>query len=199
MRTATKILALVAMLTAFSGCLSAGDVALKRQFLLAPEITAAPAQATPHTLGVRPLSAARPYTLNMLYADADGALLPYVDTFWAEQPSAIVTRALRDALAATGRFADVGDAAEMSRPRYLLTGELRAFHEDRSVTPAVARIEVKLEIREARADGKVWSGTTTATATLEGDTPAAYAKAITVALQDVAANAANTIAQVQLP
>ena len=199
MRIATTFLALLAMSVMLGGCLSAGDVALKRQFLLAPTIAAAPAQATPHTLGLRPLSAARPYTLSMLYADADGALLPYSEVFWAEQPAAAVGRALRDALAASGRFADVGDAAEMSRPRYLLTGELRVFHEDRAVSPAVARIVVKLELREARADGQLWSGTVSAEKALEADSPTAYAKAMTVALEDLAARAANAVAQVPLP
>lgn len=198
-RAAMNLLAVAVMAVALSGCLSAGDVVLNRQFLVVPEITAAPAQATPNTLGVRPLTAARPYTLTMLYADADGALLPYSDVFWAELPAETVTRALRDALAATGRFADVGDAAEMSRPRFLLTGELRSFHEDRSGTPHVARIEVRLELREARADGQVWSGTTTASAALDGEGASAYAKAITKALEDLAMNAANAIAQVPLP
>lgn len=199
MRSLLRAIVLLPALAILPGCLGAGEVALKRQFLVAPEIGALTAAPTPHTLGVRPLSAARPYALNMLYTAEDGALLPYDGVFWAEPPAESFTRALRDAIAKAGRFADVGDAAEMSRPRYLVNGELRAFHEDRSVSPPVARIEARLEMREARADGQVWSGTLTATATLAGEGPSALAKAINIAAGDLATQAAAAIASVPLP
>lgn len=189
--------ALVAAL--LSGCLSAGEVALKRQFLLAPALEIPQATPTPHTLGVRPLAAARPYTLAMLYTDSDGALLPLDSVFWAEEPAAALTRNLVDALSQSGRFADVGDAANLSRPEYLLTGELRKFHEDRSSSPAQAVIELRLDLRDVRNAKQVWTATLNHSAPLQGDTPAALAKAMETAIAGCVRAATENIVAVPLP
>lgn len=193
------IVAACGVLLTLGGCLSAGQVAQKRQFLLAPQITATAATPSAHTLGVRPLFAARPYTLNMLYIDDEQALLPYVDVFWAEEPDATVTRALRDAIAQSGRFADVGDAAEMARPQYVLTGEVRKYHEERMATPPQAVVEVRLELREARGAHLVWAQTVSATAPLAGERAQDFANAMTAAVATLATKAATAIAEVPLP
>jgi len=194
-----KLCAAALLPLVLAGCLTPGEVALKRQFLLAPKLEIAPATPTPHTLGVRPLVSARPYTLNMLYAGEDGALLPRADVFWAEEPSATVSRALRDGLAQSGRFADVGDAADLSRPEYTLTGELRKFHEDRGRAAPVAVVEVRLELRQPRAAQQVWSATLQASAPLAGASAADLARAMEKATADVVAQVSAAINGVALP
>lgn len=193
------VVAACAALLSLGGCLSAGEVAQKRQFLIAPQIAAAAATPTAHTLGVRPLFAARPYTLNMLYVDDAQALLPYADVFWAEEPDATVTRALRDAIGQSGRFADVGDAAEMARPEYVLTGEVRKYHEERAASPPQAVVEARLELREARGAKLVWAETVSASTPLEGARAQDYANAMTATVAALASKAAAAIAAVPLP
>jgi len=194
-----KLCAAALLPLVLAGCLTPGEVALKRQFLLAPKLEIAPATPTPHTLGVRPLLSARPYTLNMLYAGEDGALLPRPDVFWAEEPAATLTRALIDALTQSGRFADAGDAANLSRPEYLLTGEVRKFHEDRSSTPARAVIELRLDLRDVRNAKQIWTTTLKDSVPLAGDNPAELAKAMETAIAQGVRTAAESISEVALP
>lgn len=194
-----RVLCTAMLVLGLAGCLSPGEVALKRQFLLAPNVVVDKASPTAHTLGIRPLSAARPYTLTMLYANEEGALLPRADVFWAEEPAVTVARALRDAIAQSGRFADVGDAADLARPEYVLTGELRKFYEDRSATPPMATVEVRLELRQVRDAQQVWAGTCSGSAALGGDTAAMFARAMESATETVSAQAASAIIGIALP
>ena len=103
---------------------------------------------------------AQPYRLPLVYQE--GARLGvYPNEEWAEQPGDMVTRAVSDAIMATGRFQDVGNAADMARPDLILTGELRKFHEERSDTSLQAVISLHLELREARGTNAYWVETLT--------------------------------------
>ena len=135
----------------------------------------------------------------MLQTDADGALVAMPNATWAEEPGVAVTRAIRDAIAQTGRFADVGDAAEMARPEYTLTGELRKFHEDRAATPPVAVVEVRLELRESLGAKQLWAQTLTASVPLTGARPADFANAVSAAVAELSMRAADGIVGVALP
>ena len=191
--------ALLGSTVLLSSCLSGSKLNQTQQFLVEPTAQIEKVAATPHTLGVRPLVGARVYTLSMLFTDADGALVPYADAAWAEAPANAVTRALRDAVQQTGRFADAGDAAEMARPEYALTGELRKFHEDRSVTPPRAVVEVRLELRQALGAKLLWADTLNATVPLSGNKPSDLAAAMTKAVAELSTHAAAGIAATPLP
>jgi len=117
----------------------------------------------------------------------------------AENPAPIVTRAIQDALAASARFADVGNAADMARPDLLLTGELRAYRENRSLQPPQAELEVRLELRQATEPGSIWAETIRDTEPMKEDTPAALAESMTILVGRLAAHAASSIAAAPLP
>ncbi|MBI2433564.1 MAG: membrane integrity-associated transporter subunit PqiC [Candidatus Hydrogenedentes bacterium] len=179
----------------FAGCLSSRSVTPVQLYTLDPKIETKQFDATELTVGVRPLHAARPYGRPMVTSD-DGLKLEVQDfSAWAEDPRAYLTRALIDALSATHRFEDAGDASDMSRPDLLLTGELRKFRENRGASPAVAEIEVRLVLREAREKKSVWDEILTARMPLKGDTPAALAEAMDIAVAGIATRAAEAIAE----
>jgi len=146
------------------------------------------------TLGLRPLSSARPYHTSMMFLDTTGRLTSYETAEWAELPEAVLTRALTDALDATGRFEDVGNAADMARPDIILTGDIRSFHEDRGVSPAEAVVELHVAARIAQTKALVWSGLATARVPLTSGGAeglrAAMEAAVTQAATEIATNTA---------
>lgn len=177
-RAAAALLAAAVLGTALAGCLGPRTLLETRQYLLAPPVGELPAGAgSGNTLGVRPLIAAMPYDLRMAVLTEEGALGYLSHDKWAERPEDSVTRALTDALRATGRFSDAGDAAEMVRPSLILTGELRALRLNRAVSPAVAEVEVRMELRAAREPKAVWTGTLVETEPVPGDNGAGFAEA----------------------
>jgi ABC-type uncharacterized transport system auxiliary subunit len=194
------ILGLLAPMALLAGCLTPATLQQQQQFLLNPQFEVPAASAVANVaVGVRPVVAARPYALSMLRTDADGALVPYTGATWAEPPADSLTRALRDALAHSGRFADVGDAAEMARPDYILTGALRRFDEDRASGAPQALIEARFELREARGPKHIWAETLTARAPITEEKPAAHAAAMEAALADLVTRAATAVTSVPLP
>ena len=193
------VVCLLVVISLSAGCLTVRDVERTRHYALRPDIAITEVETLELTLGIRPLFAARPYGLPM--ARLDGARqLSYRDRDqWAEPPANTVTRALSDAVAAIGRFRDVGNAADMARPDLLLTGELRMFHENSVVTPPSAEIEVRLELRPAREQGALWSETLRETAPMESDSPEAFAAAMNQALSRLIVRAAKSMAAVTPP
>ncbi len=187
------------LLLLVSGCLTSPNIALTRHYALRPEIVVDAAERIDLTLGMRPLFASRVYGLPMAYLDSAHQMAYRDKAEWAEPPAAAVTRALNDALAATGRFADVGNAADMARPDLMLTGELRIFQENRTLNPPAAEIEARLELRPSRAPGALWAQTIQESIPIESDDPGAFAAAMNQALARLAARAANDIARVAPP
>lgn len=205
-----------------AGCLS-HKVASTRFFLIEPPAvlhehgTPAPATMAPAateigqvsgplpavpvalTLGVRPFLAAKPYAQPMAYLGEDRELVFRDRVHWAEPPGEVLTRAVRDALAASGRFQDVGDAADMARPDLILTGEVRRFLENRTVTPAMAEVAVHIEVREARGVRLLWAGLLRATEPVHEATPGALTAAMSEAVARIAEDAARTLAGVSFP
>ena len=184
---------------ATTGCLHAPQVERTRYYTVTPEITVEPVSTTSWTLGVRPLFASRTYGAPMAYLD-DNFQVGYMQRDeWAEPPANVVTRAINDSLAATRRFADVGNAADMARPDLLLTGELRSYHENRTVEPHVAELEVRLELRPAVEPGSIWAETIKEVEPMAGDAPQDFAKAMNVAVARFAREIAERIGNVPLP
>ncbi len=188
-----------ALVLVVPACLHSPEIDKIHYYAVIPEIHVAPATPTTLTLGVRPLFAKNTYSTAMAYLD-DNYQLGYQSRHeWAENPAPIVTRAIQDALAASARFADVGNAADMARPDLLLTGELRAYRENRSLQPPQAELEVRLELRQATEPGSIWAETIRDTEPMKEDTPAALAESMTILVGRLAAHAASSIAAAPLP
>ncbi len=149
-RIAILIYSPLALMLLLTGCMTTRTVEPLAYYTLNPQISVEPGQETSATLGIRPLMSARPYNLAMAFQRDDHVLSYRAYDQWAEQPSAVLTRAIRDSLLASNRFADVGLATEMSRPDYLLTGEVLKFHEQISADQNTAELAVRIEIRKAR-------------------------------------------------
>lgn len=160
--------------------------------VLPPE-TPIPETAPPLALGVRPLMAAKPYSVRIAYLGPNHEIAYRNLEEWAEAPADAITRVLTDAIAATGAFEDVGNAADMARPDLILTGELRKFREDRTSATPAAQIEVRLELREARGVKSLWAATLSATRPLPDATAGGLATAMNEAIAQIAREAAANI------
>ena len=172
------LLLFMLILCLLGGCVSNNAVPLV-WYTLDPQPEIASCQKTPITLGLRPLFAAEPYERAIAYRDANLEVGYEENTEWAELPAVMVTRALTDALNASGRFADVGNAGDMTRPDWILTGEVRKFYEERSSATPSAYIEVRLEVREALGKNVLWTDTLS---TREALAPPADAAALAAAM-----------------
>ncbi len=163
------------------------------RYTLTPEIAVAQAPPTERSLGIRRLRASALYRTPILYAQ-NHQIHPYPFSEWAMNPEDMVTRAITDAISATGRFRDVGDASNINRPELMLVGELRRFEADRDGNPVEAVCEVRLELRETFGTNLLWAKTLTARVPLTEDRVAALPSAMSQAVAQVANMAAREIA-----
>jgi len=181
------------LLPLLAGCLTAGEVTPTLEFLVQPTSTTATVESTGKTLGIRPLASAQHLTTVMARVGAGGELFRYRDARWAELPALATSRALRDAIAQTNQFADVSDAADMARPDFILTGELRDFQEVQRSDASFARISARIEVREARGTHLVYAETLTEEEPLPNASPASLAIGIETALGRLASRAAAAL------
>ncbi len=178
-----------------SGCLSMGASYVPIvDYSVRPRPQVEPAAGSEYTLGIRPLQPAEHLRRGVTYRQGEYVLREYAYAEWAEPPRDVVTRALLDALSATGHFKDVGDARDL-RPDFILTGHLREFEEVRTDDGAVARITVRLELRTAARDRGLWSETLTFEAPTDPGDPAALAAALSEATARMVEQAAAAIVQ----
>jgi len=133
----------------------------------------------------------------MVVLEPDFRLTTRSDDTWAEPPAAALTRCVTDALAATGHFSDVGDAFNMAHPDMIMTGELRAFNENRTVQPRVAEVELRVELREARSPKVLWAGTLREVEPMAGDKENALAVAMNAAVSRVCATLARSLSALE--
>ena len=154
-----------------SGCLHSPVIEKTRYYAVTPAIKVNPVPSSGLTLGIRPLFVSHTYGPVMAYLDDNHQLGYRSGEEWAESPAYVVTRAIQDALAASRRFADVGNAADMARPDLLLTGELRIYRENRTVEPPTAELEIRLELRKATEPGSLWAETITESEPMKDDSP----------------------------
>ncbi len=193
-----RTLLFLALTASLSGCLFPLSVTPTRHYIIDPKLHIEPAETLDLTLGFRPLAVAQPYDRRMAFV-APNHLLGYrPHEEWAEKPEDTATRAIADALIATKRFKDLGDASHMARPDLMLTGEIRKFHEDRTGARPMAVVEMRLELREARGNAERWADTLHAEIPIEGGLKAkgnAVAAAMTQALAEVAEKAAAGISR----
>lgn len=183
----------LALIAAVAGC-ATPTFAPVTHYYLEPAIEIKPVQMIDKTLGIRPLEAARPYKHNVVYR-SEGFIQGQVKSAeWAELPDAVVTRALTDAIVATHRFKDVGNASDLKMPDLILTGEVRKFDEDRTVDPWVAECEVRFELRPAEGAEPLWAATLSTRVPLEQNDISALAAAMSRAVAQAVQKAAAGIA-----
>ena len=147
-------------------CLSTPTIAPARYYTLTPNTDVDPGTPAGKSLGIRPLVGAKPYRAEVAYTAEPNRLSYFQRAEWAELAPTVVNRALRDGIAGLGRFTDVGDAADMARPDYVLTGELRRFEADYTAESPRAVVEVSINIRETAGSGTLWEGLVSADAPL---------------------------------
>lgn len=146
------------------------------------------------SLGIRFLEAARPCNEKMIFRE--GVRLDrYPSSEWAELPARVTTRALTEAITRTGRFSDVGDAADMAAPDLILTGDLLRFEELRTADGAKAVCEIHIDVRSrTEAATALYSGTWKSEIPLPEIGPAALATAMGTAVGEVVSKLANELA-----
>lgn len=120
--------ALLSLLLVTAGCLSPREITPVHRYTLQPAVTVDTVSPCTKTLGVRPLEIAASYDTTLAHVDTGLQLAYWPDEEWAENPATALTRLLQDAIGATQAFQDAGNAADMARPDYLLTGTIRKFH-----------------------------------------------------------------------
>ncbi len=192
------MLSLSAMLLLCSGCLGPREVVGPKTFMLRPTIAVPKAEkALAATLGVREFEAPVQYDRRMVVLEPDFRLDALSNQSWAETPATTLTRCVTDAILASAHFSDVGNAFNMARPNTELTGELRAFHVNRTVKPAVAEVELRLELRDALSPKVLWSGTLCEVEPLADDQGSALAVAMNAAVGRLSAKAATALSAVE--
>jgi len=179
-----------------TGCLTPQKYTPLAQYTIDPDLTDLPnVDASDDTLGIRRFSAAQPLKRDIFYRDADLRVGNLLDAQWAEFPADMMTRYIFDAAAASGRFHDVGLATDLSRPTFLLTGDLRKFDLDRSQDPWHAECQIHFELRSVSNSRAAWTETLTASVPLSENTIPALPQAMSNATTAVIHQAVTAIAQ----
>lgn len=188
------IVALMLVTLVGAGCLTHSYQPMLR-YTIDPVIEVSKAEPTARTLGIRTIEADRPYTQKIRFRDPGHVLGQYSLREWAQSPRDVVTRAISDAIVATGRFKDVGDAAYLAQPDLILTGELRKFDEVRTTEPWTAECEVRLELRQSLGPNALWAATLSAQEPLKKKDLSSLAAAMSKAVARIAVEAAEEIAK----
>lgn len=175
-----------------AGCIGLNKPAPPLRYVIDPKPQIAQAENTSKTLAVRPLEPARPYKQNVVYREgAEMGIYTLIE--WSELPSDVATRALIDALSASGRFKDAAKAIDLGVPDLILTGQLRKFDLLRDTTPWTAVCEIRLELRQGTGRDLVWAKTLTASEPLATSESAALPPAMNTALSHVIEGAVTEI------
>lgn len=181
-----------------AGCMTAPKYAPTLRYSLHFDAEIAKTESCGKTLGVRPLDYARPYKQKIVYRDPGNVVGEYTNEEWAELPRDFVTRALMDALTDSGRFADVGNASDITAPDYVLTGCIRKFDENRTAAQWTADCEIRLELRQQPDGNAVWSATLSASEMMASNDPTALADAMGKAVSKIIVEAGKGIADCRI-
>ncbi|MBL7645175.1 MAG: membrane integrity-associated transporter subunit PqiC [Candidatus Hydrogenedentes bacterium] len=156
---------LMTSVATLGGCLTAATISPTRYYTITPEIAVDAMANSGKSLGIRPLIGAKPYKLAVAYTAEDNRLAYYHDAEWADLPATMVNRALTDGLIKLEGFSEVDDAANIARPNFILTGELRRFEADYNRETPAAVVEIICIIRDTESGVSLWQGYVT------GETP----------------------------
>lgn len=150
--------AMIGLSIALTGCLTASTIAAARYYTITPAPAIETLESSGKPLGVRPLIGAKPYKLAIAYTAADNRLAYYQNAEWADLPATMLNRALMDGLIKLEAFSEVDDAANMNRPAFILTGELRRFEADYNRETPAAVVEMLAIVRNVETGASLWQG-----------------------------------------
>lgn len=194
MKHISQFLAAFAAAVLVAGCLSAVPYTPVSRYSISPDIDPQPREQEAGVIAVRQLEAAQPYTDSMVFRPDEFTVSYRAAEEWAESPRDSVTRAVIDALGQTNFFSDVGTTSDVPLPEYILTGQLRRFDEMRTTTPPEALCEIRIDVRENKRPARqVISRTYRESVPLNGESGAAFAEAMTSAVERIVANATEDI------
>ncbi len=167
---ATVLGLLMTTTATISGCLTSTTITPSRYYTITPTGTVEAIASSEKSLGIRPLIGAKPYKLAIAYTAEDNRLAYYQNAEWADLPATMVNRALTDGLIKLAAFSEVDDAANIARPNFILTGELRRFEADYNREVPAAVVEIICIIRDTESGASLWQGYVTGeTALPEGE------------------------------
>lgn len=176
------------------GCLTPQDYTPLTQFTIDPNIDDIPTSLPSNTtLGIRRFTAAQPLKRDIFYRDPNLRVGNLLDAQWAEFPADMMSRYIFDAATASGRFVDVGLATDISRPTFLLTGDIRRFDLNRTQEPWHAECQIHFELRTVGNGSAAWSETLSASVPLGENSIAALPAAMSDAAAEVIAQAIAAI------
>jgi cholesterol transport system auxiliary component len=143
---------LIALAAALPGCsLAPVDVEPRRAILSGLPADIPVATAIAATLLVLPTRGAAAYdTTQMAYSLAPHELAYFARTEWADTPAHMLNSLLVRTAEATRRFRAVAVAPHGARVEYSLATDLLELRQDFTVEPPVARLAMRLELRDAQ-------------------------------------------------
>jgi cholesterol transport system auxiliary component len=147
----------IAMSAWMAGC-GAARPAKYYQLTVPADMTAASnANPLPVTLQVGLLAGSHLYREDRIVYNSGGqAMGTYEYQRWAEPPTEMIQDVLFRQLRASGRYRSVTMLRSSSRGDYVLRGRLYDFKEVEA-NPAVARVAIEYELRNAKTAEVVWS------------------------------------------
>ncbi|HOZ48392.1 MAG TPA: ABC-type transport auxiliary lipoprotein family protein [Candidatus Hydrogenedentes bacterium] len=183
---------------ALSGCITKAYTPVIR-YAMAPAPAVPTVSPTSCALGIRPIEPLLPYKQRIVFRLDPYEVSYHTGVEWVEMPRDTVTRALTDALVQSKRFADVGNAADLRLPDFVLTGQLRLFDENRTTDPWTADCEVRLELRTGLKHDAAWAATLSAREPLERNDTSALPAAMSGAITQIVEQAVAAITAVEPP
>jgi len=191
-----RVAALLPVLAALAGCgLSRSPYVPVRYYSIdPPPLPRAAARTSEVTLGVRALLSTSAYRDRILYRTGGRAVDYHEDDRWVEPPAEMVTRALERALQAAGVARLVADDRLLRRAQFVLEGRLTRFDEVHGAPQWTAECEIELALRQAEGDQTVLVTRLAARQPAKEKTTLAFVEAMNVAVGEIAAAAAETVA-----
>jgi len=149
---------MMAMSAAWAAGCGAGRPAKYYQLTVPAEMTAATnANSIPVTLQVGLLTASHLYREDrIVYSGTGQSMGTYEYQRWAEPPTEMIQDVLFRQLRASGRYRSVNQLRSNARGDFVLRGRLYDFKEVEA-SPAVARVALEYELRDAKTGITVWS------------------------------------------
>lgn len=139
----------IAITMVLAACVSLGEQAPRRYFVLEPVFAAAERSANPRSaaLIVGPTTASTFYeTTEIAYSRAAGERAYYTQSSWTERPSRRISELLVARLQASGAFKAVAHAGSGVQGELTLNTHLAAFYHDAASPPGHVRVAIVAEL-----------------------------------------------------
>ncbi len=183
------------------GCLGRGEFVPVRYYSLDGPPSSLPQSRRTWdlTLGVRPFTAATRYGERMLYRRSEVEVGFYDYDRWVEPPAEMVTHTITEMVRAVGLFRQVVEVEHVQLSAWILSGELLRFDDVRDANPRRAECWLWVELVRARDEQLLWSQVIKASVPVGGESPAAFARAMRQAVQQVGHELIRALDQAALP